>query len=108
MMKKLAEAGPIVGMVFGLAVKGKQTLPWPLSAVIDKVLFSRVKQATGGRLRAAVCGGKSAEHRNKPSGNWLTLPGGNLSKETQRFLSTVLAPMQQGESTSDLESSESD
>lgn len=100
-MKKLAEAGPIVGMVFGLAVKGKQTLPWPLSALIDKVLFSRVKQATGGRLRAAVCGGKSAGHRGKAPGNWLTLPGGNLSKETQRFLSTVLAPMQQGKSSSD-------
>jgi long-chain acyl-CoA synthetase len=66
MMKKLAEAGPIVGMVFGLAVKGKQTLPWLLSAVIDKVLFSRVKQATGGRLRAAVCGGKSAGPHNGP------------------------------------------
>ena len=78
MMKKIADAGPIVGSVFGLAVKGKQTLPWPFSAVIDKVLFARVKQATGGRLRLAVCG------------------GGNLSKETQLFMSTVMAPIMQG------------
>lgn len=56
-MKKIADAGPAVGAVFGLAVKGKQTLPWPFNAVIDKVLFARVKQATGGRLRLAVCGG---------------------------------------------------
>ena len=59
MMQKIAEAGPVVGRVFDLAVKGKQTLPWPLSAMIDKVLFARVKQATGGRLRYAVCGGQS-------------------------------------------------
>ena len=79
-MKKLADAGPIIGSIFGLAVKGKQTLPWPFGAVIDKVLLAKVKQATGGRLRLAVCG------------------GGNLSKETQKFLGTVLAPMMQGES----------
>jgi len=78
MMKKLADAGPVVGSVFNLAVKGRQTLPWPFTSVIDKVLFTKVKQATGGRLRLAVCG------------------GGNLSKETQLFLGTVLAPMMQG------------
>jgi long-chain acyl-CoA synthetase len=59
MMKKIADAGPVVGTVFSLAVKGKQTLPWPFGAVIDKVLFAKVKQATGGRLRLAVCGGAS-------------------------------------------------
>ena len=58
-MNKIADAGPAVGAVFSLAVKGKQTLPWPFNAVIDKVLFARVKQATGGRLRLAVCGGES-------------------------------------------------
>lgn len=61
MMKKISEAGPVVGTIFGLAVKGKQTLPWPLNAIIDKVLFARVKQATGGRLRLAVCGGGSTD-----------------------------------------------
>jgi hypothetical protein len=29
-----------------------------LTEVIDKVLFRRVKMATGGRLRLAVCGGE--------------------------------------------------
>ena len=59
MMKKINEAGPVVGAVFSAAVKGKQTLPWPLNAMIDRVLFARVKQATGGRLRVTVCGGRS-------------------------------------------------
>ncbi len=58
MMQKIQEAGPVVGTVFSLGVRGKQGLPWPLSAVIDKVLFARVKQATGGRLKMAVCGGE--------------------------------------------------
>ncbi|KAK8865868.1 hypothetical protein IAR55_001016 [Kwoniella newhampshirensis] len=56
MMKKLHDAGPVVGTIFGLAVSGKQTLPWPISTIIDKVLFRRVKAATGGRLRLAICG----------------------------------------------------
>lgn len=59
MMKKISEAPAALGTVFGLAVKGKQTLPWPFSTVIDKVLFARVKAATGGRLRFTVCGGTS-------------------------------------------------
>lgn len=58
-MKKISDAPAIVGSIFNLAVSGKQTLPWPLSEVIDKVLFRRVKMATGGRLRLAVCGGLS-------------------------------------------------
>ncbi|KAK4684196.1 hypothetical protein P7C73_g6002, partial [Tremellales sp. Uapishka_1] len=78
MVKKIYEAGPVVGAVFGAAIVGKQSLPWPFSAVIDKVLFAKVKQATGGRLRLAVCG------------------GGALSKETQKFMTTVLAPIVQG------------
>ena len=62
MMKKIAEAGPVVGGVFSVAVKGKQTLPWPLNVVIDKLLFARVKQATGGRLRVSVCGGELSNY----------------------------------------------
>jgi long-chain acyl-CoA synthetase len=58
MMKKISDAPSIVGSIFHLAVTGKQTLPWPLTEVIDKVLFRRVKMATGGRLRLAVCGGE--------------------------------------------------
>lgn len=58
MMKKISDAPALVGSIFHLAVSGKQILPWPLTEVIDKVLFRRVKSATGGRLRLAVCGGK--------------------------------------------------
>ncbi len=71
MVKKIHEAGPIVGTIFSLAVIGKQTLPWPFSAVLDKVLFRRIKQATGGRLRYAVSGGESHfdRQRNVPPTN---------------------------------------
>jgi long-chain acyl-CoA synthetase len=57
MVKKIHEAGPIVGAVFSVAIAAKKTLPRPFGAIIDKVLFARVKQATGGRLRIAVSGG---------------------------------------------------
>lgn len=59
MMQKIQEAGPIVGAVLSVAVWGKQNLPWPIGAIIDRVLFARIKAATGGRLRVAVCGGRS-------------------------------------------------
>lgn len=96
-MKKIADAGPIVEAVFNLAVAGKQNLPRPFSSVIDKVLFARVKQATGGRLRLAVCGGRSSKGSCE---NSLSMSGGALSKETQLFLTTVLAPLIQGEHSS--------
>ncbi|WRT64076.1 uncharacterized protein IL334_001004 [Kwoniella shivajii] len=78
MVKKIHDAGSLVGTIFNLAVSGKQTLPWPFSAAIDKVLFGKIKAATGGRLRLAVSG------------------GGSLSADTQKFLSTVLVPVIQG------------
>jgi len=63
MMKKISDAPALVGSIFHLAVTGKQILPWPLTEVIDKVLFRRVKAATGGRLRLAVCGGEHSVFR---------------------------------------------
>ncbi|WVQ97181.1 hypothetical protein IAU59_004291 [Kwoniella sp. CBS 9459] len=75
MMKKLNDAGPAAIAVFNLAVSGKQTLPWPLSAAIDKILFGRIKAVTGGRLRVSISG------------------GGALSQETQKFMSTVMVPV---------------
>lgn len=97
MMQKIREAGPVVGGIFGLAVKGKQNLPWPLSAAIDKVLFAKVKAATGGRLRLAVCGGErdGRVSGRRPDGKL----GGGLSRDTQLFLSTVMAPIMQGAHT---------
>ncbi|WVR05824.1 hypothetical protein IAU60_002849 [Kwoniella sp. DSM 27419] len=90
MMKKLNDAGPAAIAVFNFAVTGKQTLPWPFSAIIDKALFARVKAVTGGRLRLAVCGG---EH-----GRYITVDptGGALSIETQKFMSTVMMPIMLG------------
>ncbi|KAK6905634.1 hypothetical protein I203_106464 [Kwoniella mangroviensis CBS 8507] len=78
MVKKIHDAGSVVGTIFNLAVSGKQTLPWPLSSAIDRILFAKVKAATGGRLRLAISG------------------GGALSLDTQKFLSTVLVQLIQG------------
>ncbi|WVF70822.1 hypothetical protein IAT40_005616 [Kwoniella sp. CBS 6097] len=75
MMKKLNDAGAAAIAVFNFAVSGKQTLPWPFSAAIDKVLFARIKAVTGGRLRIAISG------------------GGALSQDTQKFMSTVMVPV---------------
>ncbi|WVW82219.1 hypothetical protein I302_104225 [Kwoniella bestiolae CBS 10118] len=78
MVKKIHDAGSVVGTIFNLAVSGKQTLPWPFSSAIDRILFAKVKAATGGRLRLAISG------------------GGALSLDTQKFLSTVLVNLIQG------------
>ncbi|WWC66432.1 uncharacterized protein I206_100334 [Kwoniella pini CBS 10737] len=78
MVKKIHDAGSLVGTIFNIAVLGKQSLPWPFSSAIDKLLFAKVKAATGGRLRLAISG------------------GGPLSADTQRFLSTVLVELIQG------------
>ncbi|WWC86170.1 uncharacterized protein L201_001043 [Kwoniella dendrophila CBS 6074] len=78
MVKKIHDAGSVVGTIFNIAIAGKQNLPWPFSTAIDKVLFAKVKAATGGRLRVAISG------------------GGVLSLDTQKFLSTVLVELIQG------------
>jgi len=43
--------------------------------VVDSVVFSKVKEATGGRIRICMSG------------------GGPIAKETQRFISMAIAPM---------------
>lgn len=48
------------------------------ASVIDSVVFSKVKDATGGRLRICLNG------------------GGPVAKDTQRFISMVIAPMISG------------
>jgi len=48
--------------------------------VVDSLVFSKVKQATGGRLRLAMSGGAA------------------LSRETQEFLSLALVTVLQGTS----------
>lgn len=50
----------------------------PGSGVLDAIIFKKVKEATGGRLRIALTG------------------GGPISKDTQLFLSMTLCPMING------------
>ena len=52
--------------------------------VVDKLVFSKIKQATGGRLRLAMSG------------------GGFLSRETQEFLTHALVTVLQGATSSSL------
>lgn len=51
---------------------------WPGSGIIDSIVFKKVKQATGGRLRVMLNG------------------GGPISKDTQHFISMLLGPMING------------
>ena len=80
MVKKINDAPFIAQRVFGLAGFMKRNMPWPFGSIAD-VVFSKVKAATGGRLRLAMNGGAA------------------LSKETQTFLTDVLVMVLQGEST---------
>jgi len=50
----------------------------PGSGVLDAIVFNKVKEATGGRLRICMNG------------------GGPISKETQRFISIAITPMISG------------
>lgn len=50
----------------------------PGTAVLDALIFQKIKQATGGQLRVCLSG------------------GGPIAKETQRFISIALTPMLMG------------
>jgi len=50
----------------------------PGAGVLDSVVFNKIKDATGGRLRICLNG------------------GGPISKETQRFISMAITPMLSG------------
>lgn len=77
MVKKIHESGAIVESVFNLAYALKKNVPF-VGGVIDKVIFAKIKQATGGRLRLAMNG------------------GAKLSSSSQEFLSTTLVTVLQG------------
>ena len=47
----------------------------PGAGVLDSVVFSKIKEATGGRMRICMCG------------------GGPIAKDTQRFISLAITPM---------------
>jgi len=76
-VKKINESPAVVKSVFHLAYTMKRNLPL-VGGLLDKAVFAKVKQATGGRLRLAMNGGAA------------------LSRTTQEFLNTTLVTMLQG------------
>jgi len=81
-LAKVEKSGTVTKNMFWAAMAAKSAMTssnLPLTglgtSVVDSVVFSKVKEATGGRLRICMCG------------------GGPISKETQRFISMVIAPM---------------
>lgn len=77
---KVAESSSLLQNLFWGALSAKQWLVQSALgnigvAILDKVVFGKVKQATGGRLRLCLTG------------------GGPIAKETQVFISMVIAPM---------------
>ncbi|WPG99392.1 Long-chain-fatty-acid--CoA ligase 1 [Acrodontium crateriforme] len=86
-MAKVSKMNPIVRNMFWGAMSAKSFMMnnasyLPLSgfgtSIVDTVVFKKVQEATGGRLRICMNG------------------GGPIAKETQRFVSMVIAPMISG------------
>jgi long-chain acyl-CoA synthetase len=78
---KVNSGSPVVKNLFWGALWAKNTLlhyGLPGTGVLDAVVFKKVKDATGGRLRICMNG------------------GGPVAKETQRFISMAIAPMING------------
>jgi long-chain acyl-CoA synthetase len=80
-MNNVSKASVIAQNLFwgGIAVKSfLLSTGLPGSGILDAVVFKKVKEATGGRLRLVMNG------------------GGPIAKETQRFISLAIAPMING------------
>ncbi|KAI9678276.1 MAG: long-chain fatty acid-CoA ligase [Caeruleum heppii] len=78
---KVSQGSPIVKSLFWGAMSAKSFLMWsglPGAGILDAVVFKKIKDATGGRLRICMNG------------------GGPISKETQRFISMAITPMISG------------
>jgi long-chain acyl-CoA synthetase len=78
---KVNSGSPIVKNLFWSALWAKQQmLAWgiPGVGILDSVVFKKVKDATGGKLRICLNG------------------GGPVSKDTQRFISLAITPMISG------------
>lgn len=75
---KVNAGSPIVKNLFWGALWAKDTLMsygLPGSALLDAVVFKKIKEATGGRMKLCMNG------------------GGPVSKDTQRFISMAICPM---------------
>ncbi|KAF2455147.1 hypothetical protein BDY21DRAFT_351389 [Lineolata rhizophorae] len=78
---KVNQGGALTKNLFWAAMSAKNFLMntgLPGSGILDTVVFSKVKDATGGRLRICMNG------------------GGPISKETQHFISMAITPMISG------------
>lgn len=78
---KVSASNIIVRNMFWGAMAAKSLLlstGLPGAGVLDHVVFNKIKDATGGRLRICLNG------------------GGPISKETQRFISMAITPMLNG------------
>ena len=78
---KVNSSSPIVKNLFWSALSAKSFLMsngLPGSSVLDAVVFKKIKDATGGRLKICLNG------------------GGPIAKDTQRFISFAIAPMLSG------------
>jgi long-chain acyl-CoA synthetase len=78
---KVNSGSPIVKNLFWAAYWAKSNLlhyGLPGVGVLDAIIFKKVKEATGGRLRLCMNG------------------GGPVAKETQRFISIAITPMING------------
>ncbi|KAF9192693.1 long-chain fatty acid-CoA ligase [Haplosporangium sp. Z 767] len=81
-LAQVNQGSPLVQKIFHAALNAKS---WcldrklsGLTGIFDAVVFNKVRQQTGGRLRYALSGGAP------------------ISKETQQFLTTALCPVLQG------------
>jgi len=77
-LAKVAAGSPLVQNMFwsGLSLKSKLLATGlPGTGVLDSIVFKKIKEATGGRLKLCMNG------------------GGPVAKDTQRFISLAIAPM---------------
>lgn len=80
-VQKVNSGSPIVKNLFWGALWAKNNLlhyGLPGSGILDAIVFKKVKDATGGRLRICMNG------------------GGPVAKDTQRFISMAITPMING------------
>ena len=78
---KVNSSNVVVKTMFWSAMEAKSVLlsaGVPGAGVLDQVVFNKIKEATGGRLRICMNG------------------GGPIAKDTQRFISMAITPMISG------------
>ena len=81
LLAKVNAGGPILRNMFWAGYWAKNNLlhfGLPGAGLLDAVIFKKVKEATGGRLRICMSG------------------GGPIARETQRFISMAITPMING------------